>query len=214
MTHLATKRVAIIVAHPDDETLWAGGTILNEPLWKCYVVSLCRGSDSERAIRFHNALNVLQAEGIMGDLDDSPEQYPIPDDEVESMILELLPPTAFDLIITHNPTGEYTKHLRHEETSKAVIELWHNGMITTDELWTFAYEDNHKAYLPKAIENAAIYLPLAKQVWQRKYKLITETYGFEKESWEAKTTPQTESFWRFTHSEEAMRWLDNGGIIK
>jgi LmbE family N-acetylglucosaminyl deacetylase len=27
------KSVAIIVAHPDDETLWAGGEILNNPLW-------------------------------------------------------------------------------------------------------------------------------------------------------------------------------------
>jgi len=26
-----SKTVAIIVAHPDDETLWAGGTILNHP---------------------------------------------------------------------------------------------------------------------------------------------------------------------------------------
>jgi LmbE family N-acetylglucosaminyl deacetylase len=29
-----TKNVAIIVAHPDDETLWAGGTILNHPYWR------------------------------------------------------------------------------------------------------------------------------------------------------------------------------------
>jgi LmbE family N-acetylglucosaminyl deacetylase len=34
-----TKNVAIIVAHPDDETLWAGGTILNHPSWKCFIIS-------------------------------------------------------------------------------------------------------------------------------------------------------------------------------
>jgi len=30
---LSAKTVAIIVAHPDDETLWAGGTILSHPFF-------------------------------------------------------------------------------------------------------------------------------------------------------------------------------------
>ncbi len=36
------KQVAIIVAHPNDETLWDGGAVLNHPLWKCYIVRLRR----------------------------------------------------------------------------------------------------------------------------------------------------------------------------
>jgi LmbE family N-acetylglucosaminyl deacetylase len=32
--------VVLIVAHPDDETLWAGGTMLNHPLWNFFVVCL------------------------------------------------------------------------------------------------------------------------------------------------------------------------------
>ena len=69
----------------------------------------------------------------MGDLDDGPEQKPLDEKEVESTILELLPPKHFDLIITHNPTGEYTRHIRHEEVSKAVIKLWHSGKISTND---------------------------------------------------------------------------------
>jgi len=41
-----TMTVAIIVAHPDDETLWAGGTILNHPYWKFFITCLCRTNDS------------------------------------------------------------------------------------------------------------------------------------------------------------------------
>src|SRR5512145_1244572 len=120
MARLTTKTVALIVAHPDDETLWAGGTILSHPTWKCFIVCVCRRSDPDRAYRFNNALKVLKSEGVMGDLDDGPEQYTLGKNEVERAIIDLLPARHFDLIISHNPAGEYTRHIRHEEVSKAV----------------------------------------------------------------------------------------------
>jgi hypothetical protein len=60
-----SKNVAIIVAHPDDETLWAGGTILNHPSWKCFIICLCRKNDPDRAPRFYKALHVLKSQGNM-----------------------------------------------------------------------------------------------------------------------------------------------------
>lgn len=202
------KNIAVIVAHPDDETLWAGGTILSHPSLLWYIVCLSRRNDENRAPRFQNALKVLKSDGIMGDLDDGPEQKPLDEMEVENVILDLLPPQHFDLIITHNPVGEYTRHLRHEETGKAVIKLWHEGKISTDELWTFAYEDGNKEYYPRPVENATIYRSLTKRIWERKYRLITETYGFEKNSFEAETTPRTESFYQFSNSDEAYNSLN------
>jgi LmbE family N-acetylglucosaminyl deacetylase len=202
-----SKTVAIIVAHPDDETLWAGGTILSHPSWNCFVVCLSRVSDTERATKFYRSLKVLRSEGIMGDLDDGPEQQPLEEQEVEQAILDLLPPIHFDLLLSHNPSGEYTRHKRHEEVSKAVIQLWYEGRISAPELWTFAYEDGHKAYFPKPVKNAPIYLTLTKRIWQMKYSIITETYGFEKNSWEAKATTPAEAFWQFTNAHEAKKWL-------
>jgi len=202
------KNIAVIVAHPDDETLWAGGTILSHPSLLWYIICLSRRNDENRAPRFQNALKVLKSDGIMGDLDDGPEQKPLDEMEVENIILDLLPPQHFDLIITHNPVGEYTRHLRHEETGKAVIKLWHEGKISTDELWTFAYEDGNKEYYPRPVENATIYRSLTKRIWQMKYRLITETYGFEKNSFEAETTPRTESFYQFSNSDAAYNSLN------
>ncbi len=207
------KSVAVIVAHPDDETLWAGGTILSHPSWNWFIVCLCRKSDTERATKFYKALQVLNSEGIMGDLDDGSEQNPLEGKEVERAIMQLLPPTHFDLIISHNPTGEYTRHIRHEEVSKAVITLWHGGKISTNELWTFAYEDGGKEFYPKPVENATIYRKLTKRIWLRKYCIITSTYGFEKNSWEAKTTPRAESFWQFSNPNDAKKWLNNLGVL-
>jgi LmbE family N-acetylglucosaminyl deacetylase len=205
MARLSKRNVAVIVAHPDDETLWAGGTILSHPSWDCFVVCLCRGSDAERATKFYSALKVLKTEGIMGDLDDGPEQRPLDGKEVQHVILDLLPPKHFDLIITHSPAGEYTKHLRHEETGKAVITLWHSGKISANELWAFAYEDGNKQYYPKPIETAPIYRKLMNRIWLRKYNIITEIYGFEKNSWEGETTPRAESFWKYNNPYDAKK---------
>jgi LmbE family N-acetylglucosaminyl deacetylase len=201
------KSVAIIVAHPDDETLWAGGAILTHSEWNCFIISLCRKNDEDREPKFYKVLKILHATGNMGDLDDEPEQKPLSNDEIELAILDLLPQTNFDLIITHSPHGEYTKHLRHEEISKAVISLWNEGKINTKQLWVFAYEDGNKAYYPIAIENSSIYKVLENSIWQKKYDLITNIYGFEKESWEAQTTPKAESFWQFDQAKKAYKWL-------
>jgi hypothetical protein len=96
--------------------------------------------------------------------------------------------------------------------SKAVIKLWYKGKISANELWTFAYVDSNKEYYPIAVETATIYRKLWKHIWLRKYNIITETYGFEKNSFEAETTPRAESFWQFTDPYDAQRWLKKGGV--
>lgn len=203
------KNCVVIVAHPDDETLWAGGTILSYSNWKWLVASLCRKSDKNRSEKFTQVMSQLHAEGVMGDLDDGPDQKSLNTEVVEQAILNLLPTTSFDLIITHAPQGEYTRHLRHEETSNAVINLWETGKLKTKELWLFAYEDHQRAYYPIAIEKATKYTTLSNKIWSEKYKIITETYGFDPTSWEAKTTPKVEAFWQFKNSLDARNWLAN-----
>jgi hypothetical protein len=92
-----------------------------------------------------------------------------------------------------------------------VIALWRAGQLCTDELWTFAYEDGGKRYLPRAVKTAPIYRLLPEQTWQKKYEIITGTYGFGQDSFEAETTPRAESFWQFFTSADAQEWLDHGG---
>jgi hypothetical protein len=149
----------------------------------------------------------------MGDLDDGPKLKPLDENEMEHTILQLLPSKHFDMIISHSPGGEYTRHIRHEETGKAVIKLWHAGKVYANELWTFAYEDGDKKYYPRPVKTADACYKLTEQVWQKKYRIITETYGFEKTSWEAVTTPKTESFWQFSNPRDAQKWLNNGGVL-
>ena len=205
----ASGSAAVIVAHPDDETLWAGGTILSRPSWRWFVLSLCRGSDSDRAPKFFHTLKAFGAEGSMCDLDDGPEQIPLNTSEIKQAILQSLPSRPFDLILTHSPAGEYTRHRRHEEVGEAVIHLWFEGQIQTDELWLFAYEDGEKHYLPRAIRKAQVITPLPHDLWRSKYEIITKIYGFKERGFEAETTPLEEAFWRFTSHSLAYRWLTN-----
>jgi LmbE family N-acetylglucosaminyl deacetylase len=208
-----SKTVALIVAHPDDETLWAGGTILGHRVWNCFVVCLCRKSDPERSRKFFSALKALGSDGVMGDLDDGPMQEPLVEAEVGQAILSLLPFQHFDLIITHDQNGEYTRHLRHEETGRAVKNLWRTGRISCSELWTFAYEDGNRKYYPRPVQDTAVYKTLSKRIWMKKLRIITEIYGFAPDSWEAETTPAAEAFRKYKDPSEFAKRLNYKGAI-
>ncbi len=196
------RRALVVVAHPDDETLWVGGTMLMHPAWSWRVVSLCRGTDPDRRPRFFNAMTHLGGRGDMGDLDDGPDQYPLSGGEVRAAVRWALHDTSYDLIVTHSPLGEYTRHLRHEEIGRAALELWQAGDLSTKELWLFAYADRGRANHPVAIENADLVLSLPEDVWQKKLAIIQEVYDFAPDSWEVRSTPRTEAFWCFLRARQ------------
>jgi LmbE family N-acetylglucosaminyl deacetylase len=186
---------AVVVAHPDDETLWCGGTILMHPDSNWTVVTLTRKSDPDRAPKFRKAMELLGARGIMGDLDDSPDQKPLPAGQVQDAIMNLLPSDRPDLILTHGPWGKYTSHKRHEEVSKAIQALRQSGRLRAGEIWMFAYDDKGGKRLPQPLIDGDVYTKLPEEIWQKKYRIITEVYGFAADSFEAKTTPRDEAFW-------------------
>ena len=191
-----SARVAVLVAHPDDEVLWCGGTLLMNPGWTKYVATLCRGGDPDRSRKFARVVEELDARGRMADLDDGPEQSPLDPELVQSTLRSLLAEQRFDLVLTHAPRGEYTRHLRHEEVSAAVHRLWSQGELGGAELWLFAYDDGQRSHLPRAIPDADLTLALPHEIWLEKARLISEVYGFAADSWEARVTPRSEAFWR------------------
>ncbi|MCM2285184.1 MAG: PIG-L family deacetylase [Desulfobacula sp.] len=195
------QKIAVIVAHPDDETLWAGGMILMNPQCNWTIICLSRKNDPDRAPKFFEALTLYGATGAMGNLDDGPEQKPLPQKETETAIQGLLPPIHYDLIMTHSPAGEYTRHKRHEETGRAVFYLWEQNIIDASELWFFAYQDHDKSLYPQAMPDADRIIELPEPVLSGKYGMITRTYRFSKDSFEAMTTPGKEAFRCFKKGE-------------
>jgi len=204
-------RAAVVVAHPDDETLWCGGYILTHPEFLWRIVTLCRGMDADRAPKFRQVLERFGADGEMADLDDGPDQAPLPVQQVEETTACLLAGNSYDLILTHGPHGEYTQHRRHRECSRAVVELWRSGGIDTSRLWMFAYQDGGRAYLPRVREGADRRDLLPEDIWLEKRRLITELYGFHPDSWEAQTTPREEGFWCFDSAQVAAKRVTRWG---
>lgn len=193
-SELYRKKIAVIVAHPDDETLWAGGILLNKLFYSCFILCLCRGDDPDRAPRFQNALREYGVEGVMAGLDDGPDQDPLPVGLVKKTILELLPDHEYDRVYTHSPEGEYTRHRRHEETGSALLSLWMEKKVRIRENCLFAYEDGGGFYLPRPIADASIVFKLTNKIWNEKYRILREIYGFDEKSFEARTAPRVEAF--------------------
>ena len=191
------RTVTVVVAHPDDETLWCGGLMLRHPEWHWHVAALCRGDDADRAPKFERAMQRFGSARSIGALDDGPDQDPLPPARVSTAVLQLVPDREHDLVITHGPFGEYTRHRRHEECCRAVVDLWASSRLAAQRLWMFAYEDGGRKYLPRVRDDADRRDELPRKIWEAKRGVIVDLYGFAPGSWEARATPREEGFWCF-----------------
>ena len=114
----------MIVAHPDDETLWGGTN-----LFKCsyFVVCLTNGYNLERAKDFRQILNFTNNSGIILNYPDLKENN-IRDDwkEVNNGILKdlsiILNYKNWNKIVTHGPDGT-TGHIHHKNTCRLVTKI-------------------------------------------------------------------------------------------
>ena len=146
----------------------------------------------------------------MADLDDGPDQRPLPAAEVEETVLRLLAPVEFDIVLTHGPGGEYTRHRRHEECCRGVSMLWCAQRLSTRRLWMFAYEDGGGSRLPLARADADRREMLPPDVWREKRSILIDLYGFSKDSWEVRAAPREEGWWCFDDAtvahQHVQRW--------
>ena len=187
-------RCLVIVAHPDDETIWMGGTIIRYSNIKWHVLSLCRGDDPERAPRFIRATNELGAQALMSDLDDtSPQLSSLSSDlhEIKDRV-SAYALYDYDVIFTHGPNGEY-QHKRHTQVYNAVKEMAEEGRLT-GELLLFAYNYCGIGCPPKPASDAHFRIELTTHEYEQKQHIIRDIYGFTKGSFEFDSAGSTEAF--------------------
>src|SRR3989344_4055684 len=130
-------KALVIVAHPDDETIWMGGTIMRYKNWDWTIFSLCRVNDKDREPKFRKVCKHLKAKSIMTDLDDE-KLHDINPNEIIGIIKKNLSETEYDYVFTHGKNGEYG-HKRHIEIYKAVKKMIKNKLIKTRNLYYFSY---------------------------------------------------------------------------
>jgi LmbE family N-acetylglucosaminyl deacetylase len=200
----SSRSAIVIVAHPDDEIIWCGGLILQNPDWNWSILCLSRKDDPDRCPKFHRVCDFLSARGYISDLDDSdPLEKIDPRSEIGSRIVENLNPARWDLCITHGSNGEYG-HQRHREVHAEVLDLIRDGMLECKELWTFAYDCDLEAKTCHPGTQAEMIVNLSDAHLSEKRRIVRELYGYAEDSFEVSVCISPEGFrkWELSHKEQ------------
>jgi LmbE family N-acetylglucosaminyl deacetylase len=104
----------MVTAHPDDETLWAGGLLarFRHLPWTVLCCSIPR-LDPLRAWRFFDACAVLGVQGRLFPVTEKP-----PGEDLAG--LEHIDLAGFDCIVTHGKNAEYG-HRQHAQVHRFIV---------------------------------------------------------------------------------------------
>ena len=171
----------VIVAHPDDETIWLGGTIARFAQVNWTIACLCRASDPDRAPKFFKVCQHYRALAVMMDLDDEGKltiRQMIP--QIKRLLMCELPTTAFDYLFFHGANGEYG-HEGHLAVNQAVLELLDKKQLTAQEVFTLAYRKKNKKEFSPIIASASAnhLLTLTAKEFVAKKEVMSKLYGFD-----------------------------------
>ena len=193
------KNALVIVAHPDDETIWMGGTILKNKNWKWTILSLCRKNDADREPKFMEVCSFYGAEGIISDLDDE-KLKPLQVNEVIKKIKQNLKKINYNYIFSHGENGEYG-HLRHKEVHQAVKQMAENKELKCDRIYFFSYVPGEKTAphdsklkIPVPDKDSDLLVELNESEYNDKIKIITQIYGFRGNIFETLSCNKKEAF--------------------
>ena len=113
----------MIVAHPDDETLWGGANLYKDSY---FVVCLTNGYNFERSSDFKEVLKFTNNSGIILNYPDIEDNIIDDWSEVEIGIIKdisiLLKHKYWNKIVTYGPDGT-TGHIHHKKISEYVTKL-------------------------------------------------------------------------------------------
>lgn len=173
------KKALVVVAHPDDETIWMGGCMLRYKniIWTCF--SLCRASDEDRAPKFRKVCRHYGADCLITDLDDEGvlEQGEA-SKEAEKLIVGKISGDNYDYIFTHGNNGEYG-HKRHISVNNAIERIIEKKIIKPEAVFYFCYKkeasDNNKII---AGDDCNLELELSDEEFAEKKRIVSEMHGY------------------------------------
>ncbi|MCI8300843.1 MAG: hypothetical protein HFI69_10985 [Lachnospiraceae bacterium] len=136
----------MIVAHPDDETLWGGAHILED---EYLIVCMTNGWNTARKNAFIDVMHKSNDKYIILSYPDTRVQFSDGSYETDTFstcrtamqkdIETILSYKNWEQVVTHNPTGEYGKY-HHQQISKLVTKGFKKHFrYNSSELWYFGH---------------------------------------------------------------------------
>lgn len=152
---LRNVKKIMIVAHPDDETLWGGSHLIDD---NYLVVCMSNGWHKKRSGDFNRVMTKTGDAHIILDYPDVRKEwvkngkygyemdyYSTCRDAMEQDIQLLLTYKNWDEVVTHNPKGEYGKY-HHQQVSQMVTQIFDESLKEKSQLYYFG------KYYPKGEE--------------------------------------------------------------
>lgn len=157
------KYALLVVAHPDDESIFFSGLLMNNRKLPWKVICVTDGNadlaGSKRADQFKKACTLLKVDS---------QQWNFPDKfetrlDTQKLILKLTELDPPEVVYTHEILGEYG-HPHHQDVSYAV----HRAFAKKKSVWSVAYNT-----FPQAT------FGFTKDQYKIKTKILTKTYQSE-----------------------------------
>lgn len=116
----------MIVAHPDDETLWGGAHLLEDDY---LVVCITCGNNKKRVKEFQKVLKITNDQYVMLGYPDKilgvRSNWKQEKNMIYNDLKKIMELKEWDLIVTHNQKGEYG-HEHHISTNKIVTNIYNS----------------------------------------------------------------------------------------
>lgn len=144
----------MIVAHPDDETLWGSAHLFDGGY---LVLCLTNGYDEQRSSEFKLNVQLTGNESIILDHVDRNSNGKRDDwkssmESIRADIMHYMSLKHWSFVVTHNPEGEYG-HNHHILTNRMVTETF-DSLDNIDKLFFFG-----KFYTADEIDDVSDYMP-------------------------------------------------------
>lgn len=126
----------IIVAHPDDETLWAGAHMAEDDY---FIVCVTNGNNNVRSKEFKSILEASKDKGVILSYPDKAfgkrDDWNNVKENIIDDLTKIIEGNDWEHIVTHNPDGEYG-HQHHIMINEFVTDIYTNLKIE-GELYYF-----------------------------------------------------------------------------